>query len=241
MGSVSPLPPPGPLRTLAYATLVNTVGAGLWLAGGALYLTRDGGLSATSVGAGLTVAGLVGLTATIGPLWTLLLVGYVVASALAIALADSTALVVVWFLLSLPALGALLAWTWIRLTYLAVPALMLEHVGVFASLGRSFGLTRRQFWRTFGIALLTSIITAVAAQILTVPFSIAGSVATIGFSESTAGLVVYLIASALGTVASTAFVAPFTAAVTTVQYLDQRIRKEAYDVELMARAGVTPG
>ncbi|MET9298980.1 MFS transporter [Micromonospora aurantiaca] len=65
MGRVSPLPPPGPLRTLAYATLVNTVGAGLWLAGGALYLTRDVGLSATSVGAGLTVAGLVGLTASV--------------------------------------------------------------------------------------------------------------------------------------------------------------------------------
>ncbi|WP_435586840.1 MFS transporter [Micromonospora aurantiaca (nom. illeg.)] len=65
MGRVSPLPPPGPLRTLAYATLVNTVGGGLWLAGGALYLTRDVGLSATSVGAGLTVAGLVGLSASV--------------------------------------------------------------------------------------------------------------------------------------------------------------------------------
>ncbi|WP_082931060.1 MFS transporter [Micromonospora sp. NBRC 110037] len=65
MGRVSPLPPPGPLRTLAYATLVNTVGAGLWLAGGALYLTRDVGLSATSVGTGLTVAGLVGLSASV--------------------------------------------------------------------------------------------------------------------------------------------------------------------------------
>ncbi|WP_431880030.1 MFS transporter [Micromonospora marina] len=65
MGRVSPLPPPGPLRTLAYATLVNTVGAGLWLAGGALYLTRDVGLTATSVGAGLTVAGLVGLSASV--------------------------------------------------------------------------------------------------------------------------------------------------------------------------------
>ncbi|MEV4816373.1 MFS transporter [Micromonospora tulbaghiae] len=65
MGRVSPLPPPGPLRTLAYATLANTVGAGLWLAGGALYLTRDVGLSATSMGAGLTVAGLVGLSASV--------------------------------------------------------------------------------------------------------------------------------------------------------------------------------
>ena len=38
---------------------------------------------------------------------------------------------------------------------------------------------------------------------------------------------------------ATAFVAPFTAAVTTLQYLDQRMRKEAYDVELMAQAGIT--
>ncbi|MFI7069497.1 MFS transporter [Micromonospora sediminicola] len=65
MGRVSPLPPAGPLRTLALATLANTVGTGLWLAGGALYLTRDVGLSPTSVGAGLTVAGLVGLTASV--------------------------------------------------------------------------------------------------------------------------------------------------------------------------------
>ncbi|MFG2168217.1 MFS transporter [Micromonospora chersina] len=65
MGRVSPLPPPGALRTLSLATLANTVGSGLWLAGGALYLTRDVGLSPAAVGAGLTVAWLVGLTASV--------------------------------------------------------------------------------------------------------------------------------------------------------------------------------
>ena len=44
---------------------------------------------------------------------------------------------------------------------------------------------------------------------------------------------------ALASVLASAFVAPFTAAVTSLQYIDQRIRKEAYDVELMARAGIT--
>ena len=39
---------------------------------------------------------------------------------------------------------------------------------------------------------------------------------------------------------SNAFVAPFTAAVTSLQYLDQRMRKEAYDVELMREAGLIP-
>ncbi|MGN9813181.1 MFS transporter [Micromonospora sp. BQ11] len=63
--AVSPLPPPGRLRTLALATLANTVGSGLWITGSALYLTRVVGLSAAQVGLALTVAGLVGLTASV--------------------------------------------------------------------------------------------------------------------------------------------------------------------------------
>ncbi|MET8350304.1 MFS transporter [Micromonospora sp. NPDC005206] len=63
--SLSPLPPPGHLRTLSLATLANTVGAGLWLTGVALYLTRVVGLTPTQVGLGLTLAGLVGLTASV--------------------------------------------------------------------------------------------------------------------------------------------------------------------------------
>ncbi|MCI4065312.1 MFS transporter [Micromonospora sp. R77] len=65
MSWASPIPPPGLLRTLSLATLANTVGSGLWTAGAALYLTRDVGLSAASVGVGLTLAGLVGLTASV--------------------------------------------------------------------------------------------------------------------------------------------------------------------------------
>ena len=50
---------------------------------------------------------------------------------------------------------------------------------------------------------------------------------------------VYSVATGIGSVLSNAFVAPFTAAVTSLQYLDQRMRKEAYDVELMQQAGIT--
>ncbi|MFI6780372.1 MFS transporter [Micromonospora sp. NPDC050276] len=63
--SLSPLPPPGRLRTLSLATLANTVGTGLWVTGAALYLTRVVGLSPTEVGLGLSLAGLVGLTASV--------------------------------------------------------------------------------------------------------------------------------------------------------------------------------
>ncbi|GAA1409262.1 MFS transporter [Catellatospora coxensis] len=58
-------PPPGELRDAAYATFANTIGVGLWTAGGALYLTRVAGLPATVVGAGLSAAALVGLAASV--------------------------------------------------------------------------------------------------------------------------------------------------------------------------------
>ncbi|MET8092705.1 MFS transporter [Micromonospora sp. NPDC005220] len=63
--TLSPLAPPGRLRTLSLATLANTVGTGLWVTGAALYLTRAVGLTPTEVGLGLTVAGLVGFTASV--------------------------------------------------------------------------------------------------------------------------------------------------------------------------------
>ncbi len=82
------------------------------------------------------------------------------------AAADGAAPVVIWGLLSVPAFICLLVWLWIRVSYLPVPALMLEEVGVFGALGRGFRLSRRQFWRIFGIALLTLLITGVASQVL---------------------------------------------------------------------------
>jgi MFS family permease len=55
------LPDAGPARTLAVATLVNTVGNGAFITASVLYFTRVVGLSAPTVGIGLTIAGLAGL------------------------------------------------------------------------------------------------------------------------------------------------------------------------------------
>ncbi|MBF6302611.1 MFS transporter [Nocardia amamiensis] len=54
-----------PARLLASATLVSTIGYGVYLTTGVLYFTRAVHLSATQVGAGLTVAGAVALAAGI--------------------------------------------------------------------------------------------------------------------------------------------------------------------------------
>ncbi len=154
------------------------------------------------------------------------------------AAADGAAPVVIWGLLSVPIFICLLVWLWIRVSYLPVPALMLEEVGVFGALGRGFRLSRRQFWRIFGIALLTLVITGVASQVLATPLGLIGQVAisALGPQYELLGLVVV---QAVTSVLTAAFVSPFSGAVTSLQYLDQRIRKEAYDVELMTRAGIT--
>lgn len=57
--------PNGHLRTMAWATLVNTSGWGLWGAAEALYLTRIVGLSPLQVGTGMTVGGIIGLSASV--------------------------------------------------------------------------------------------------------------------------------------------------------------------------------
>jgi MFS family permease len=59
------LPAPGAPRILAIATLVNTVGNGLFFTASALFLTRSVGLSVRQVGVGLTIAGLVALLANV--------------------------------------------------------------------------------------------------------------------------------------------------------------------------------
>ncbi|MEV0001812.1 MFS transporter [Micromonospora sp. NPDC050980] len=52
-------------RTLAAVAVVDSVGTGLYLAGSMLYFVRGIGLSATGVGQGLALAGVVGLATTV--------------------------------------------------------------------------------------------------------------------------------------------------------------------------------
>jgi hypothetical protein len=54
-----------PARLLAFATLLSTIGYGVYLIAGVLYFTRAVHLPAAQVGIGLTSAGAVSLTAGI--------------------------------------------------------------------------------------------------------------------------------------------------------------------------------
>ncbi len=179
---------------------------------------------------------LVGLSFLLGSILVVAVILYVLLWVV-VAVTASTAVIVAWGLVTVPAFIAALWWFWIRIYYLPVPALMLEDVGVLGAVGRGYRLTSRQFWRTFGIALLTVILVNVAGGILSFPITLVGQVGVLAVDERSA-LLLLIATQGLASVVSTAFVAPFSAAVASLQYLDQRMRKEAYDVDLMRQAGV---
>lgn len=163
---------------------------------------------------------------------------YVVISVLIVS-AGSGALTALWFLATVPALVAGFLIVVVRVGYLAPAALMLESVGVFGAFGRAWRLSHRQFWRLFGIALLTGIIVGFAAQLITFPIGIGVQVLGLAVEDGRLLLFFTVVGSGLGQIVASAFTVPFTASVQALQYLDQRMRKEAYDVELMTRAGIT--
>jgi hypothetical protein len=182
---------------------------------------------------------LVGLALLLGAALLVIIGGYIgLWVAVVVAFGDNALLVLLWGLVSVPAFLCGLIWFWVRVYYLPVPALMLEPIGVFGALARAYRLTSRQFWRTFGISLLTVIVVSIAGAMLGFPVGIIGQLLKLVVGSQYA-LLLLVVTQALQQVVTAAFATPFTSSVTSLQYLDQRMRKEAYDVELMQQAGIT--
>ncbi|MYZ36303.1 hypothetical protein GT002_14600 [Streptomyces sp. SID4917] len=140
---------------------------------------------------------------------------------------------------------AVVIWLMVRFN-LASPALMLERRGVMASLRRSAKLVAGAWWRTFGILLLTLVLTFLVTLVIAVPFGIlAAAVDGGGLDGLLSGTGAnlgwpFLIITGIGTVVATTITYPISAGVTVLLYVDQRIRREALDLELARAAGV-PG
>jgi hypothetical protein len=130
---------------------------------------------------------------------------------------------------------------WVRLLALAPAALVIERIGVFGSMGRSWTLTRGAFWRTFGISLLSYLVAAVAAQFLSLPFGILGVVAGLLWPNQFASILVLLLSQNVAQVVAGSLTTPFKASMTGLLYLDQRIRKEGYDIQLISEYAAAIG
>lgn len=138
--------------------------------------------------------------------------------------------------------GIVALWLWFRFS-LASPALMLEKQGIVKALSRSAKLVRGSWWRVFGIQLLATLIANIVAAIVVIPFTfLAGALSGDGatsFLEGTTDLGwTFLIVSGVGSVIGSMITFPITAGVTVLLYIDQRIRREALDLELARAAGV---
>jgi hypothetical protein len=134
---------------------------------------------------------------------------------------------------------AAVAFVQVRYFQLAAPALVLERTGVFASLRRAGQLSRGQFWRLFGILLLTVLVAGIVGQVVSVPLALLGAAGPLMF-PGTGGALLLVLSSYLSQVVVGSLTTPFSSAVTALQYVDQRIRKEGLDVELIAAAQQAP-
>ena len=142
-------------------------------------------------------------------------------------------------LLAYLAFFVLAAWLGVK-TSLVPSILIIERLTLGKAIKRSWQLTQKFFWRTFGIILLVAVIVNTATSVITSPvqllFAIFGGVLnpTGGTMESmavtlvamTAVLtVVTVIVSAIGLIVQSA--------ATALIYIDLRMRKEGLDLELV--------
>ncbi|MGV4923424.1 hypothetical protein K2224_02720 [Streptomyces sp. BHT-5-2] len=148
-------------------------------------------------------------------------------------------------LLGLFAGGVVSIWLWVRYS-LASPALMLEKQGVIASMRRSAKLVRGAWWRVLGVQLLAYLLISIVQFIIQIPTTfiafLIGGESLMDWANGTSNATgwPFLIALGIGAIVSSAITFPISAGVTALLYVDQRIRREALDLEL-ARAAGLPG
>jgi hypothetical protein len=123
-------------------------------------------------------------------------------------------------------------WLWVAWS-VAIPVLFTEDVRGSKALGRSFRLVRGRWWPTFGLVLLGFLLTSVVGGLVQAIFSALFFVAESDFA--------LFLTDTLGGSLSSILTTPFLAAVITVLYVDLRVRKEGFDLQLLAdRLGSPP-
>lgn len=114
-----------------------------------------------------------------------------------------------------------------------VPAALLEDLGARESLERSFRLTKGSAGRAFIIYLLYFVLLYAAAFICVMPFGIVTALAA--KDPTLLRLSVSLLQ--VGNFIAGVLVGPFLLIATSVFYYDLRVRKEAFDLQLMMNPG----
>lgn len=120
---------------------------------------------------------------------------------------------------------------------IAIPAMLLENLGVLAAIRRSIVLTRGRRRQLFVAIVLASIVAYIGVIVFQGPFFAAGvfagrggsTPAWMGFSSAVCGAI------------GGALTGPFLMIVLVLCYYDTRIRKEAFDLQFMMSSLGRPG
>lgn len=109
----------------------------------------------------------------------------------------------------------------------AVPALLIERTRGTKALGRSFNLVRGRWWPVAGALLLSNLLASAVAfgfGIMALPFVLAGR-----GNDFVVG-----VTTGIFNGAANVLTIPFVSAVVAVIYFDLRVRKEGFDLQLLA-------
>lgn len=137
-------------------------------------------------------------------------------------------LVLAFLALIIPGFYFAIAWT------VATPVLLFEGLRGSRALSRSRELVRGRWWPTLAVVFLSTMFTAIVQSIF-------GGLIFAAVRDSDSDAAVAL-ANAVTNIAASVLTTPFTAAVIAVVYFDLRVRKEGFDLELLARrVGMDPG
>ena len=118
---------------------------------------------------------------------------------------------------------------------LAIPALLFERLGPIKALGRSFRLIGGRFWAS--LLLIIIVLALIEVISLAIQYPLILVVDAVGNSNEIANAVATVVASLV----STSMTYPYMVAVLTILYFDQRVRKEGFDLQLLAQGlGVEP-
>lgn len=107
--------------------------------------------------------------------------------------------------------------------------IMIENKGATDSLNRSLGLVSGSWWKLFLVLLLAGILTMIAGSIVSIPMTVIPFMTSdpqtmmkiMPFTQFVQGIVQLL-------------VYPFTFVIAILFYYDLRVRKEGFDIEMMA-------
>jgi hypothetical protein len=149
--------------------------------------------------------------------------------------------VIVW-VLAVTFLALLLFFALVKYIAYVPQALMVEGRAVFDSVGRSFTLAKGNLRRLMAMSLFHSVATYSALLILIVPLMLYGYLQGVRIlpNYSITWPTWYAVGYSVITQASAILLAPVWMLGLSLMYVDERVRQEGYDIELMAARQLAP-